>query len=584
MAKPFSIQSPEDIAKEYAGNKQKIAQAMQMGIVDPTAGVLAGMFIDRMRAGQMQEQAPQMTVAQQVMGGAPPASAPPSAAGGLGATAPAAPPMAPPTGMPPEMGMAPPMPEGAPMGMAEGGLAMLPVPDAMFDEPNNGGYGDGYAGGGIVAFSDGGDVDLEAFRRAIIAQESGGRYGVPNAQGSGAMGIGQIMPDTARALAKRLGLDYRPDLLAGTDKAARQYQDALTAEATREAWQYGKGDIDKAAAYYFAGPNQQGWGKKTRQYQSDIRRRLGTAGEAAAPAPATAGLAPPTETLESMLPAAFKAGEDYYAANMPKRTNEGLGLLTEQARAVLDPEAQKKQRTEDKWMMLAEIGFNMAASNSPFLLQAASSAAAAALPGARAAKKEREAAKREAIRDLAAAEDITYKQAAERANSIRDFATMQLGLKDKDLTRASGVWERMYSEQAQTERTRMSVEGEKDVAGIRVAADAVEAVDKKPTTAQAASLMPGYKSRYEDALKRMQAAEETGDYAAFKTARGELNNAFSGYNALARQLGLPPLVSNKLGDYPQMSKKIAAERAQGGTGGKKSSAMEEADRIIAGGR
>ena len=48
--KPFTMQSPEQIAKDYAGNKQKIAEAMQMGIVDPTAGTLAGMFIDRMRS------------------------------------------------------------------------------------------------------------------------------------------------------------------------------------------------------------------------------------------------------------------------------------------------------------------------------------------------------------------------------------------------------------------------------------------------------------------------------------------------------------------------------------------------------
>ena len=155
MAKPFSIQSPEDVAKEYAGNKQRIAQAMQMGIVDPTAGVLAGMFIDRMRAGQMQEGMPQTTVAQQVMGGAPPAA--PTGrggVGGLGGTPAGAPSMA------PEMGMAPPMPQEAPMGMAMGGLTTLPVPDAMFDEPTNGGFNDGYAGGGIVAFSKGGISDL----------------------------------------------------------------------------------------------------------------------------------------------------------------------------------------------------------------------------------------------------------------------------------------------------------------------------------------------------------------------------------------------------------------------------------------
>lgn len=159
MPKPFSLQSPEVIAKEYGGNKQKIAQAMQMGLVDPTAGTLAGMFIDRMRGAQSQEAANPPTVAQQVfappappapMGGAPPMGAPPMGA-------PPAPPMgaappAPPMGAPP----APPMggmPPGAPpMGMADGGLAMLPIPESMFDEPMDGEY----AGGGIVAFADAG--------------------------------------------------------------------------------------------------------------------------------------------------------------------------------------------------------------------------------------------------------------------------------------------------------------------------------------------------------------------------------------------------------------------------------------------
>jgi hypothetical protein len=147
--KPYRIQSPEDIAKDYGGNKQKIAQAMQMGVVDPTAGVLAGMFIDRMRSAQMQEMAPQPSVAQQVMGGVPqaPGAVPP---GGLGMTPPAPPPMAP--GMAPPMGAPPAPPMGdMPMGMADGGLAMLPIPETMFDEPMDGSY----AGGGIVSFSTG---------------------------------------------------------------------------------------------------------------------------------------------------------------------------------------------------------------------------------------------------------------------------------------------------------------------------------------------------------------------------------------------------------------------------------------------
>ena len=170
--KPFTIQSPERIAKDYGGNKQKIAEAMQMGIVDPTAGTLAGMFIDRMRSAQAMEAAPQQTVAQQVFApqGAPPPppmGAPVGPPAGLGATPEAAamPPMeAPPQmGMPPQE-MAPPMEEMPMMSMggvvppyaAGGGLSDMPIPDGMFDEPTNGGFNDGYAGGGMVAFSGGG--------------------------------------------------------------------------------------------------------------------------------------------------------------------------------------------------------------------------------------------------------------------------------------------------------------------------------------------------------------------------------------------------------------------------------------------
>lgn len=113
--KPYSLQSPEVLAKEYGGNKQKIAQAAQMGLIDPTAAVLAGMFIDRMRGAQMQEQAPMQTVAQETLVARPP------------------------------------MPQGAPQ--AGAGLEALPVPDEMFGAP-------GMAGGGLVAFAEAGEVEL----------------------------------------------------------------------------------------------------------------------------------------------------------------------------------------------------------------------------------------------------------------------------------------------------------------------------------------------------------------------------------------------------------------------------------------
>ena len=150
-SKPFGIQSPEQIAKDYGGNKQKIAEAMQLGIVDPTIGTLAGMFIDRMAAGAAQGQAPQSTVAAQVFNPqTPPAQAP----GGAG---PGAPPMGPP---PPDMGMgAPPMSMGPPppdMGMGAPPPDMpMPPPSPEAMQP----MGPGMADGGMVAFRRGGSSD-----------------------------------------------------------------------------------------------------------------------------------------------------------------------------------------------------------------------------------------------------------------------------------------------------------------------------------------------------------------------------------------------------------------------------------------
>lgn len=120
-----------------------------------------------------------------------------------------------------------------------------------------------------------GGTGYGAFKGAIVGQESGGRYGVPNAQGSGAMGVGQVMPATAKVLAGRLGLPYRPELMGGTDPSAQNYQNQITDAATREAWQAGAGDPAKAAMYYFGGSNRSKWGPKTRRYASDILTRLG---------------------------------------------------------------------------------------------------------------------------------------------------------------------------------------------------------------------------------------------------------------------------------------------------------------------
>ena len=117
--------------------------------------------------------------------------------------------------------------------------------------------------------------DYQSFKRSIIGQESGGRYGIANTQGSGAMGLGQQMPATAQTLAQRAGLSYRPDLMGGSTPDAQAYQNQITEGAAQEAWNFGGGDVRKAAHYYFGGSDQAKWGRKTRKYGNDIVRRMG---------------------------------------------------------------------------------------------------------------------------------------------------------------------------------------------------------------------------------------------------------------------------------------------------------------------
>jgi hypothetical protein len=372
------MQSPEQIAKDYGGNKQKIAEAMQMGILDPTAGTLAGMFIDRMRSAAQTEQAPQQTVAQQVFAPAPPPEAPAAPPAGLGAT-PEAAAMPPMDAMPPqEMGAPqmempaeemPMMAEGGmvPPYMAGGGLSDVPLPDGMFDEPSNGGFGDGYAGGGMVAFAPGGDVDAARLRRALLMQESGGDYGVVNAEGSGAMGAYQFMPATARALAKRLGLEYRPDLMSGDkgrSKEGRTYQERLMDAQMEDILAYSGGDIGKAGAYHFAGPNTKGHGAKTRKYEQDILRRYSGSKDTGGDELASA--AQDSNTLYGM-PTNLQDTIAMLSGMMPEESEEQREY-SESLKEQLSPESRAQRKKDAFFEGLGKLGARLAGAKDKSLL------------------------------------------------------------------------------------------------------------------------------------------------------------------------------------------------------------------------
>jgi hypothetical protein len=178
--KPYSLQAPEAIAKEYGGNKQKIAQAVQMGIVNPTAALLAGMFIDRMRNAAPAEQAPTQTVAEEVFN---PQPAPSMPAQGLAAMRqPQMPQGMPPQGMPPQ-------------GMPPQGLAAMQQPQMP-----------SMASGGAIGYAEGGfpdlyesrnkfDYEIEALKNQLRDTETDNRRGLAERLKQITMGDPAVLPE-----------------------------------------------------------------------------------------------------------------------------------------------------------------------------------------------------------------------------------------------------------------------------------------------------------------------------------------------------------------------------------------------------
>lgn len=403
MSLAYHADTDQLIAK-YRGNLGALMQAAMTGEADPTAVVLAGMKIRSAQNQMAMQGANPPTVAQEVMGVAPQQGAPqapPPGAGGLGAIPPAA-------GTPAPQGMgAPPMspaPQGAPVGMAEGGLAALPVSDSMFEEPDNGGY----AGGGLIAFSRGGsskDKDysdiMEWLYPALVQAETGGRPrpGQPTKYGT-AQGRAQMLPSTAQMVAKRLGMDYDEDLLAGSSPEAQAYQDTLGKDYLLEGLRRYGGDPEKAAMFYHGGPNEKGWGSKT---QLHAKKVLGAAGRGddigieRAYAPADPYEATPVASVS-----------DYFGQLsdlLGSRSGEATRAYTEATK--LSPERRKEMERDRDAAALAAASAAFEEGGVPFLSQLGG-----ALRGASGAygegKKSIRAAELEGLKSAMAEEQQAY--------------------------------------------------------------------------------------------------------------------------------------------------------------------------------
>ena len=221
------MQEIRKLALEYS--KDDLGRMVQLGLVDPQKALLAGMMIQRVE--QQNAKPPQGTVAQSLLGIQPP-----------GAPAGAQQPQ-----MPTQMaqGQSQMPPQGAPaapppMMAAEGGLMAIPA----------GNIGE-YAGGGIVAFDDGGEVEGYAkgdlvpagLFEALVQAESRGKQSAVSSKG--ARGVAQLMPGTMRDPGYGIK-PVRDDSEEENRRVGREYLGAMLKKYA--------GNIDNALAAYNWGP------------------------------------------------------------------------------------------------------------------------------------------------------------------------------------------------------------------------------------------------------------------------------------------------------------------------------------------
>ena len=382
MVTPYGVQAPEDIAKEYGGNKQKIMAAAQAGTIDPTAAVMAGMFIDRMRAAAQQEAAPApSTVAQDTF--APPM--PP--AGGLGAMPQAAPPM--PAQMGPQMGA--PAPQGMPP--AQGGIGGLDFAPAQM------------ASGGIVGYQAGGGIDArlaayeELERERLDAQR---RQREQNTKSivDFVTGIRLRTPEEVERLnegrAKQRRLAELERKYGELTPPAAATPAAATAVATPAA-------ATPAAATPAAAPAVATPAAATPAAAPAVARTRTTAPSTEGRRAATRTAAPAKEELDPYSVAEINpsrgVAEQMALRNEylgePTYRNQVMGILAER----LNPETLQQKEKRDRALFLFELGASLAASKSPYFLQALGESASGAMSKA----EEREAARDKAFLDNAMA-------------------------------------------------------------------------------------------------------------------------------------------------------------------------------------
>jgi len=83
-----------------------------------------------------------------------------------------------------------------------------------------------------------------------------------------------MLPATAKQMAQKLGVPFRPELLSGTTIEAAEYQKTLGRAYFDQGLEASGGDVRKALMYYHGGPDQRIHGPKTRAYADQVLARV----------------------------------------------------------------------------------------------------------------------------------------------------------------------------------------------------------------------------------------------------------------------------------------------------------------------
>lgn len=550
--KPFSFQSPFEALKEF-GPGQHLLAAVDRGQIDLVTATLAQQIHTRAVADA--QKAPTRTVAEQLFDvPAPPAppqmpmQAPQGAPAGLGALPPGAAPdmsgmMAPPPA--PEMPM--PQEEAPPMSMADGGLASLPVPDAMFDENSNGGFDDGYAGGGILAFAGGSPGELrkpedwgtyiEETARGLFPNldvSGRGRTGARNTEVGGVTDSFHLI-DAARDLRTPPGMT-KSEFITQLKGAFGSDYDVLPSKGS--------------SVHVEPGP---ALGRMVRAgtpvSQSNVPRGSG----AASGLSALASTAAPD--FEGTYERGLARGKEEAASIYPDK-RPALDRFTGEAKRILSPEYQKQERDQGKWEFLANLGFGMAGTKSPYLLQAVGASAAAALPGLAENRKALKAEARQAYRDLADAENISISQAEKKAKYAREVAADTLGVVK---AKSDYLIAEARNQLGWGEITARKTEGQADRENkleVERLQNLPEVAGGKPLSAtQQGESMERSKDAAVAAIAAARAAEKRNDPKATENYLTAYRVAIDNYNRYAASRGESPYTAEDLsGGFPNLNK------------------------------